>query len=81
MIYSTLLFEGQHVAYELPAGRSAWLHIVQGQVTVHDTVLSTGDGIGISAQLAVSFTAREETEVLLFDVGAPVEPEPGTAEG
>ena len=81
MIYSTLLFEGQHVAYELPAGRSAWLHVVQGQVTVHDTVLGTGDGIGISAQLAVSFTAREETEVLLFDVGVPVEPEPGTAEG
>jgi redox-sensitive bicupin YhaK (pirin superfamily) len=72
-MYSTLMFEGQHVVHELPAGRSAWLHIVQGQVRVHDTVLSTGDGIGISAQLAVSFTAREETEVLLFDVGVPIE--------
>jgi redox-sensitive bicupin YhaK (pirin superfamily) len=73
VVYSTLLFDGQHVVYELPAGRSAWLHIVQGQVSIQDTVLTTGDGIGISAQLAVSFTAHEETEVLLFDVGVPVE--------
>jgi len=80
VMYSTLLFEGQHMVYELPAGRSAWLHIVQGQVTVQDTVLTTGDGIGISAQLAVSFTAREETEVLLFDVGVPVEVEPAGPE-
>ena len=39
-----LLDAGRHVVHELSPGRSAWLHIVQGEVTIDDTVLTTGDG-------------------------------------
>jgi redox-sensitive bicupin YhaK (pirin superfamily) len=68
LVYSAMLDPGQHVIHELSHGRSAWLHLVQGEVTLGDTILTTGDGAGVTAEPAVSLTAREETEILLVDV-------------
>jgi redox-sensitive bicupin YhaK (pirin superfamily) len=68
LIYSALLNPGQHVIHELPPGRSACLHLVQGEVTLGDLVLSTGDGASITAEQALSLTASEESEVLLVDL-------------
>ena len=70
LVFSALLDPGQHVVHELSQGRSAWLHLVQGEVALGDLILTTGDGAGVSAAPAVSFTAREPTEVLMLDVGA-----------
>ena len=71
-MYSAMLDPGQHVVHELSPGRSAWLHLVQGEVTLGDDVLTTGDGAGVTAERAVSLTAREETEILLLDLGEPL---------
>src|SRR6185295_16277227 len=70
LLYSALLSPGKHVVHELGEGRRAWLHVVDGKATLGDVVLSTGDGAGITAERAVSLTAREETEILLVDIGA-----------
>jgi redox-sensitive bicupin YhaK (pirin superfamily) len=70
LMCSALLDSGQHVVHELAPGRSVWLHLVQGEVNLGDVVLSTGDGIGITAERSVSVTAREESEILLVDLGA-----------
>ncbi|WP_394823203.1 pirin family protein [Pendulispora albinea] len=69
VIFSAVLSVGQHLVHELVQGRSAWLHVVRGEATFADVVLNAGDGIGITADRAVSLTAREETEVLLLDLG------------
>ncbi len=69
MIYSAMLEPGQHVIHELLGPRMAWLHVVEGEVTLGDRVLSTGDSAGITAERAVSLTARAESEILLFDLG------------
>jgi len=69
LMYSALLDPGQHVVHELSPGRRAWLHLVQGEVTLGDVVLTTGDGAAVRAERAVSFTAQEETEILLLDLG------------
>lgn len=69
VMFSALLHPGQHVVHELLQGRSAWLHVVEGEVTLDGVVLTTGDGAGVTAARAVSFTAKDETEILLFDVG------------
>ena len=68
LIYSSLLDPGQHLVHELTQGRSAWLHIVRGEATFGDFVLATGDGVGVTAEPAVSLTAREGTEILLVDL-------------
>lgn len=70
LLYSAILDPGKHVAHELLDGRSAWVHLVEGEVTLGDVMLSTGDGAGLTAERAVSLTAREETEILLVDLGA-----------
>jgi redox-sensitive bicupin YhaK (pirin superfamily) len=66
---SALLEPGQHVVHELSPGRIAWLHLVEGDVTLGDIVLTTGDGAGVTAERAVSLTAQSETEILLLDLG------------
>jgi quercetin 2,3-dioxygenase len=67
-LYSTILAPGQHVVHELAPDRTAWLHVVLGEVTLGDLVLTAGDGVGLAAERAVSLTAREATEILLFDL-------------
>lgn len=71
LVYSALLDLGKHVVHPLAPGRGAWLHIVKGAVTLDDLVLSTGDGAGVTAERALSLTAREDTELLLVDVQHP----------
>ncbi len=71
IVYSAILDRGQHLVHELANGRSAWLHVVLGQVMLGDEVLGTGDGAGLVTERAVSFTAQEEAEVLLLDLGEP----------
>jgi hypothetical protein len=69
LIYSALLSPGQHVVHPLSPGRKAWLHLVQGEVTLGDIVLTTGDAAGVTAEPVVSLTAREDSSILLIDVG------------
>lgn len=70
LLFSALLDPGTHVAYEIAPDRSAWLHIVAGEATLGEIVLGAGDGVGLTAELAASFTVRrQETEILLLDLG------------
>jgi quercetin 2,3-dioxygenase len=77
LMYAAMLGAGQHVVHELLQGRHAWLHVVQGEVTLNEAVLATGDSARVTAERAVSVRAREETEILLFDLGErPRSPSP-----
>lgn len=69
LLYSAVLDPGQHLVHELSPGRTAWLHLVEGEVTLGEIVLTTGDGVGVTAERAVSLTAQSEAEILLVDLG------------
>lgn len=69
LIYSSILDPGHHLFHELPPGRSAWLHIVSGEATLNDIVLTRGDGVGVTTEPSVSLTAQENTEIPLVDLG------------
>jgi hypothetical protein len=60
---------GQQVGPEFSPGRSAWPHLVQGEVILGNAILTTGDGAGLTAERAVSLTAWEESEFLFVDLG------------
>lgn len=77
VVGSAILFPGQHLVHELPPGRSAWLHVVMGEVALGDVLLAMGDGVGVTAQPAVSLTARWESEILLVEVGDGPAASPG----
>jgi Quercetinase C-terminal cupin domain len=76
-IYSGVFPPGQRVVHELAIGRTAWLHIVNGEILLGDSVFRTGDGIGLIAERAVAFTTQSAAEVLLIDLGAPIPPPGG----
>jgi len=71
-IFSAILDPGQHVIHELAQGRGAWLHLLDGEATLGDIVLTEGDSAGVVSERAISLTAREETEILLLDLGEPL---------
>jgi quercetin 2,3-dioxygenase len=76
LVYSAVLDPGQHMVHELSPGRSAWLHVVSGEVRLGDVVLVMGDGAGVTAESAVSFTALGMSSILLFDVPELSAPNP-----
>jgi hypothetical protein len=82
ILYSGLLDAGQHVVHELLQGRRAWLHVVEGELKLGDLRLEVGDGVGITAERALSFTADSACEVLLLDLPAVASPAvaPGASE-
>ena len=70
-VYSALLEPGQHIVHELTPGGCAWLHVVRGESTLDDLMLTTGDGAGVQADRAMSITARQDSELLLIDMASP----------
>jgi redox-sensitive bicupin YhaK (pirin superfamily) len=70
LVYSSILDPGHHLFHELLLGRSAWLHILCGEATLNDIVLTQGDGVGVTNEPSVSLTVQETTEVLLIDVSS-----------
>jgi len=67
-IYSSVLDPGCHVVHEVSPGRGVWLHVVAGRVRFFDQSLATGDGASLDDESALSFTAQEASEILLFDL-------------
>jgi redox-sensitive bicupin YhaK (pirin superfamily) len=72
-IFTALLPVGRHLVYPFLQDRKVWLHIVKGEASLFDVPLVSGDGAGIWLEPAVSLTATEETEILMFDVKSDVE--------
>lgn len=71
VICSSILTPGRHVVHELAAGRSAWLHVIHGEIVLKDIILSEGDGAGVEFEPSVSVTAQVDSEILLIDLGRP----------
>jgi redox-sensitive bicupin YhaK (pirin superfamily) len=69
LVCSSILDSGNHLVHELVQGRRAWLHIIYGEATLNDIVLTQGDGVGVTNEPSVSLTVQENTELLLVDLG------------
>ncbi len=66
-VYAALLAAPEQVRHPLATGRHAWVQIVRGAVSVNGISLLAGDG-AVSEEETLSFNAREEAEILLFDL-------------
>lgn len=69
VLSSAKLRPGDRVAYELAAGRGAWLHVATGAMTVNGTRLEPGDALAIEDESKVEVVGEVDGEVLLFDLG------------
>ena len=52
----------------LRPGRRAWLQVARGKATLNDSTMEAGDGAAIIDEKALTITALENAEILLFDL-------------
>lgn len=59
---------GQQVTHSLAAGRHAWIHVAEGEVTVNGKTLAGGDAAAADSESRLQFSAGQVSQVLLFDL-------------
>ena len=67
-VYAGLLEPGERVAHQQRPGRHSWVHVARGSVDLNGQTLSEGDGAAVSDEQRLDLTARDSSEVLLFDL-------------
>lgn len=67
-LYVTNLTDGESVAHALPVGRSAWVQVARGSLTVNGTALQAGDAAALTDEPTVTLTATGNVDALLFDL-------------
>jgi len=63
-----LIGSGEGRELPLRPGRSAWVHVARGSVSLNGTVLGEGDGAAVSEEERLSFAGGQDAEVLVFDL-------------
>ncbi|HEY2903652.1 MAG TPA: pirin family protein [Polyangia bacterium] len=68
--YAGLFKDSDKATYEPRPGRSTWVQVARGAVTLNGQTLSEGDGAAIQNEKAIQLAASgpAEAEVLLFDL-------------
>jgi quercetin 2,3-dioxygenase len=67
-VYATIMNPGEHLDHALEPGRSGYVHVVRGNVTVNGTALSGGDALKIVDEDGISLAGAQGAEVLVFDL-------------
>ena len=68
-VYATVLAPDETVSLALGTGRRAWVQVVRGALRLDDdTLLSVGDGAGVSEQSGLRLSAEADSEALVFDL-------------
>ena len=67
-MYALILEAGQTVKLPVAAGRSIWVQVAEGTLTVNGQALATGDGAAIQGESELTFTAQSHTELIAFDL-------------
>jgi redox-sensitive bicupin YhaK (pirin superfamily) len=67
-IYASILDGSDRVEHALAKGRTSYVHVIRGRVTVNGAALLTGDALKIANQQIVTLSGAEAAEVLLFDL-------------
>jgi len=67
-IFASILNTDDHVKYELVPTRTAYVHLIRGQVEINGIQLSTGDALKISEESLIDFKNAADAELLLFDL-------------
>ncbi|MFA6597613.1 MAG: pirin family protein [Ignavibacteriaceae bacterium] len=67
-LYLADLQKGTEIKFHLEKGRGIYLHTISGELAVGELLLSQGDAVEISVEEEVTFSAKSDTGVMLFDV-------------
>jgi redox-sensitive bicupin YhaK (pirin superfamily) len=62
------LSPGNAVEHKLAKGRSVWLHVAEGEVSLNGKLLSGGDAAAVADEGTLDLRAEKPAQVLLFDL-------------
>ncbi len=67
-LWAARLKAGAQLSFSLKAGRSAWLQVARGAISVNGKDLDASDGASFSDTKELLFQAKTSSEILLFDL-------------
>lgn len=67
-IYAAILDGSERAEHALAAGRSGYVHVVRGSLTVNGTPLEGGDALKLTAERSIILAHAQDAEVLVFDL-------------
>lgn len=67
-LYASILNAGDQVQHQLQTGRTAYVHVIRGQVDVNGNALKTGAALRVKDISLLEFTNANDVEFLLFDL-------------
>jgi len=67
-LYLADLEKESEIKYKIRNGMGVFIHTISGEFFLGDALLSQGDAVEISAENEVTFSAKSDTELMLFDV-------------
>jgi redox-sensitive bicupin YhaK (pirin superfamily) len=67
-LFASILDKGQEVERAMDASRYAWIQVARGAITVNGETAEQGDGIVVVGESNLKIKARENAEILLFDL-------------
>jgi quercetin 2,3-dioxygenase len=67
-LYATVLVKEEHISYDMDIGRSLYIQVARGSITLNGEALATGDAAKVDLQQAIELRATEAAELLLFDL-------------
>jgi hypothetical protein len=56
------------VAHPLASGRSAWVHVAEGDISLNGHALSAGDSAAVAQESALELVGTKSAQVLVFDL-------------
>jgi redox-sensitive bicupin YhaK (pirin superfamily) len=67
-IYLATIDAGRSIRDTLRTGRYGWLQVLRGNLSLNGRWLETGDGAAVSEETLLTMEARNEAEIMLFDL-------------
>jgi hypothetical protein len=67
-VYLGKLKPGETVTHNLGPNRHAWVQVAEGELSLNGQTLKTGDGAAVSAENALTLSAKDQSQVILFDL-------------
>ena len=67
-LYLADLGKETEIKFQVEIDRGVFLHTISGELSVGDIQLTQGDAVEISGETEIIFSAKSDTEIMLFDV-------------
>ena len=67
-LFASILPAGEEVEHTMDPKRYAWIQVARGAVSVNDENADQGDGVVVAGESSLRIKAKDDAEVLLFDL-------------